>query len=70
MTIQEKEHDYKVKLNCFVLFSVTMAFAIVWSILGESAMKIAFSAVAFALFLMSAVELEMSSRTLHGVDAH
>lgn len=67
MSMKQKEHAYRVALNWFVVFSVTMIFGLVWTILGESSFKIVFVAVAFTLFIKSAVEFEMSSRSLHDV---
>jgi hypothetical protein len=64
--MKQKEHAYRVALNWFVVFSVTMVFGVIWTILGDSHMKIFFVGAAFALFIKSAVEFEMSSRELHG----
>jgi hypothetical protein len=59
------QHDYIANRSWFVIFSAALVFGIVWTIIGENDMKIAFIAVAFALFLRSGILLEMSARKLH-----
>ena len=60
----EDHGDYVTNRSWFIAMSVALVFGIVWSILGESSMKIVFITVAFILFLRAGVKTEMSARAL------
>lgn len=61
----KKHNAYVGHRTWFVIYSVALIFGIVWAIIGESDMKIAFITLAFALFLRSGVLLEASTRALY-----
>ena len=48
----------------FIVFGIVMLLSIVWTVLGESNLKIVFITLAFIGFLRAGVNLEMSARKL------
>lgn len=54
--------------NWFVIYSVMLVFGLVWTMVGESNMKIVFVTVAFGLFLYSGIKMELNA--LHAKKAH
>lgn len=62
--------DFVANRTWFVIFGVVMLFAVVWAVVGDSAMKIVFAGAAFILFLRAGINFEMSERKLHAHDAH
>ena len=66
----QKQSEYTTNRSWFIAFSVAMVFGIVWTILGESSMKVVFATVAFICFLRAGINLEMSARKLSGPHGH
>lgn len=60
----EDHGDYTTNRSWFIVFSVALVFSIVWTLVGESSMKLVFTAAAFILFLRYGVKTEMSARAL------
>jgi len=57
--------------NWFIIFSVAFAFGIVWTLLGDSAAKLAYTVIAFALFIHSGVTMEIHAHHAeHDQDGH
>lgn len=57
--------------NWFVIFSVALVLGIVWTIIGDSATKIIFVTVAFALFVHSGVRMDIHAHHAnHDADGH
>jgi len=61
---QVKEATYIKNRSWFIVFSVAFVFGIVWTIVGDSNMKIAFISIAFLFFLRYGVLTEASAREL------
>ena len=45
--------------NWFIIFSVALVFGIVWMLVGDNAFKLAYTVIAFALFIHSGVTMEL-----------
>ena len=61
----QKDHaEYIANRSWFIAFCFVMLFALVWAVIGASALKMLLVGVAFALFLRAGINLEMSARKL------
>ena len=57
--------------NWFIIFSVALVFGIVWTLIGENAMKVIYTVLAFALFIHSGVTMEINAHHAeHDNDGH
>jgi hypothetical protein len=66
-TVHHEDYgDYVTNRSWFIAFGIALLFGIVWSMVGESSMKLVFVTVAFILFLRSGIRTEMSARALAG----
>ena len=63
---QLSQHDKD--RNWFIIFSVALVFGIVWSMIGDSGLKLVYVTIAFALFLHSGVTMELNAH--HAAHAH
>ena len=54
----------------FIVYTVAFIFGIVWTLLGDSNVKLVFITAAFMCFLRAGIDMEMSARALHGGDSH
>ncbi len=72
-TPEEKLHlqaQYVTDRSWFIVFSVALIFGLVWTMIGESAVRVIFITAAFIFFLNSMIEMEMTSRKLNAGDGH
>lgn len=58
---KERLNIYVAHRSWFIAFSVAFAFGIVWTLVGESSMKLLFISVAFLFFLRAGILTEMSA---------
>ncbi len=56
--------------NWFVIFSVALAFGIVWLFVGDSVAKVVYAALAFMLFIHSGITMELNAYHAAHDDAH
>jgi len=57
--------------NWFIIFSVAFVFGIVWTMLGDSAAKLIYTVIAFALFIHSGITMEIHAHHAeHDQDGH
>lgn len=54
--------------NWFIIFSVIFVFGLVWAIVGDEWIKVAFATLSFALFIYSGIKMELNA--LHSKKAH
>ena len=64
------EADYTNDRSWFIVCVVAFIFGVIWTILGESDLKIIFITAAFTCFLRAGINMEMSARALHEGDGH
>ena len=57
--------------NWFIIFSVALVFGLVWTVIGEGAMKLFYTVFAFALFIHSGITMELHAHHAeHDQDGH
>lgn len=70
MSAISDQDQYVTDRSWFIVFSITLIFGIVWTMVGDNISKIIFVTVAFALFLNAMIKMEMTFRKLHAGDTH
>ncbi|MHC3994091.1 hypothetical protein ACXWTF_04635 [Thiomicrolovo sp. ZZH C-3] len=57
--------------NWFVIFSVAFVFGILWTLMGDTAGKLVYTVIAFALFIHSGITMELHAHHAeHDQDGH
>ncbi len=72
-TPEEKLHlqaQYVTDRSWFMIFGIALIFGFVWTMVGDSAMRVVFITAAFILFLNSMINMEMTTRALNAGDGH
>ncbi len=64
------DQTVQVNQNWFVVYSIAFLFGIVWTIIGESDVKLVYITLSFILFLRAGVILEKSSIEANSHDGH
>jgi len=62
--------QYVTDRSWFIVFSIALIFGFVWTIVGESNLKIVYITIAFIFFLNAMIKMEMTSRKINAQDAH